>query len=47
MEHLRAALPEALDEAASGRWQEPVAALLERKGTPRALRVAASIRSRP
>lgn len=46
MDHLRAALPEALAEAASGRWREPVAALLERKGTPRALRVAETIRSR-
>ncbi|HEY7074643.1 MAG TPA: pyridoxal phosphate-dependent aminotransferase [Solirubrobacteraceae bacterium] len=47
MEHLRAALPEALAEAAGGRWREPVAALLERKGTPRALRVAEIIRRRP
>jgi len=46
MERLRAALPEALAEAASGRWREPVAALLERKGTPRALRVAEIIRRR-
>jgi aspartate/methionine/tyrosine aminotransferase len=44
MEHLCAVLPEALEEAAAGRWREPVAALLERKGTPRALRVAAKIR---
>jgi aspartate/methionine/tyrosine aminotransferase len=46
MAHLRSALPDALAEAASGRWREPVAALLERKGTPRALRVAEAIRSR-
>ncbi len=32
MEHLRAVLPEALDEAAAGRWREPVAELLERQG---------------
>lgn len=47
MEHLRAVLGEALAEAASGRWREPVAELLERKGTARALRVAETIRSRP
>jgi aspartate/methionine/tyrosine aminotransferase len=46
MEHLRAVLGEALEEAASGRWREPVAELLEHKGTPRALRVAAAIRGR-
>jgi aspartate/methionine/tyrosine aminotransferase len=46
MEHLRAVLPEALDEAASGRWQGPVADLLERKGTERALRVARVVRGR-
>jgi aspartate/methionine/tyrosine aminotransferase len=45
MEHLRSVLPEALAEAASGRWREPVAALLERKATPRALRLAAAIRN--
>jgi aspartate/methionine/tyrosine aminotransferase len=44
MEHLRRALPEALAEAASGRWRAPVAALLERKGTPRARRLAAAMR---
>ena len=33
MEHLRGVLGEALDEAASGRWREPVAALLDGKGT--------------
>ena len=38
MEHLRAVLGEAIDEAASGRWREPVAELLEGKGTERARR---------
>jgi hypothetical protein len=46
MERLRVALPEAVAEAAAGQWREPVAALLERKGTPRALRVAEIIRRR-
>ncbi len=46
MEHLREALPEALAEAAAGRWQEPVAELLESKGTERALDVAAVVRQR-
>jgi aspartate/methionine/tyrosine aminotransferase len=45
MEHLRAVLPDAIEEAASGRWREPVAALLERKGTPRAIDLAATVRS--
>jgi aspartate/methionine/tyrosine aminotransferase len=45
MEHLRAMLPEAIAEAASGRWREPVAALLESKGTPRAISLAATVRS--
>jgi aspartate/methionine/tyrosine aminotransferase len=44
MEHLRDVLGEALAEAASGRWREPVAALLDGKGTERALRVAAVVR---
>jgi aspartate/methionine/tyrosine aminotransferase len=44
MEHLRAVLPEALAEARAGRWRDPVAALLDRKGTDRARRVAAGIR---
>jgi aspartate/methionine/tyrosine aminotransferase len=44
MEHLRAELPGALDEAAQGRWREPVAALLERKGTGRGRRLAARVR---
>ena len=47
MEHLRAALPDALDEAASGRWRKPVAELLDRKGTPRAQRLAQIVRGRP
>jgi aspartate/methionine/tyrosine aminotransferase len=46
MEHLRAALPDALAEAAAGRWRDAVAELLERKGTPRALRIAATVRGR-
>jgi aspartate/methionine/tyrosine aminotransferase len=45
MEHLRAMLPEAIEEAASGRWREPVAALLDGKGTPRAIDLAATVRS--
>lgn len=45
MEHLREGLSEALDEAASGRWSEPVAALLEGKGTERARGIAERIRS--
>jgi aspartate/methionine/tyrosine aminotransferase len=44
MEHFRAVLPEAIDEAASGRWREPVAGLLERKGTVQAARLAATVR---
>jgi aspartate/methionine/tyrosine aminotransferase len=47
MEHLRAVLPAALAEAASGRWSTPVAELLDSKGTARARRVAAAIRGRP
>jgi aspartate/methionine/tyrosine aminotransferase len=46
MEHLRGVLPEALDEAASGRWREPVAELLEGKGTDRALRLGRLIGAR-
>ncbi len=45
MEHLRAMLPAAIEEAASGRWREPVAALLDSKGTPRAIDLAATVRS--
>jgi hypothetical protein len=44
MEHVRAVLPDAVTEAASGRWREPVAALLGGKGTDRAVRLAARIR---
>jgi aspartate/methionine/tyrosine aminotransferase len=44
MEHLRDVLPDAIAEAASGRWREPVAALLEHKGTERGARLAARIR---
>ena len=46
MEHLRAMLPAAIAEAASGRWREPVAALLESKATARAIDLAANIRAR-
>lgn len=46
MAHLRAELPGALAEAASGRWRTAVAELLDGKGTERAARLAASIRSR-
>jgi len=44
MEHLRAVLPEAIAEAAGGRWREPVAALLDSKATPRATELAATVR---
>lgn len=47
MEHLRAMLPEAIAEAASGRWREQVASLLESKGTPRAIELAATVRDGP
>jgi aspartate/methionine/tyrosine aminotransferase len=46
MEHLRDVLGEAVAEVAAGRWREPVAALLESKGTERAARVAAMVRGR-
>ena len=46
MEHLREVLPAAVGEAAGGRWREPVARLLEGKGTPRAARLAAMMRDR-
>ena len=46
MERLRQALPDALAEAAGGRWRTAVAELLEGKGTPRALQVAAEVRGR-
>src|SRR5919204_2559386 len=41
MERLRDALPDAVAEAAAGRWREPVAELLDAKGTERAQRLAA------
>jgi hypothetical protein len=44
MEHLDAELGEALAEAAAGRWREPVAELLETKGTTRATALAARVR---
>jgi aspartate/methionine/tyrosine aminotransferase len=44
MAHLRAVLPEAVEEARSGRWREPVAGLLDRKGTARAQRLARLVR---
>jgi aspartate/methionine/tyrosine aminotransferase len=44
MEHLRDVLGEALDEAAGGRWREPVAALLDGKGTARATALADRVR---
>ena len=46
MEHLRAVLSEAVDEAASGRWRDDVVSLLERKGTERAARLARRIGGR-
>ena len=46
MEHLREVLPDAVAEAGAGRWREPVAQLLARRGTPRATRLAAMIRDR-
>jgi aspartate/methionine/tyrosine aminotransferase len=45
MAHLRAVLPGAVEEAAGGRWREPVAELLESRGTRRAERLAEIIRS--
>lgn len=44
MDHLRSVLPDAIAEASAGRWREPVAELLESKGTPRALDLAATVR---
>jgi len=44
MEHLRSVLGDALGEAAGGRWREPVAAMLDRKGTARAARLAKTVR---
>ena len=47
MDHLREVLPDAVREAASGRWRGPVLELLQRKGTPRAATLAQEIRRRP
>jgi aspartate/methionine/tyrosine aminotransferase len=44
MDRLDAVLAEALDEARSGRWREPVLRMLEGKGTERARRLAALLR---
>jgi aspartate/methionine/tyrosine aminotransferase len=44
MEHLREVWPEAVQEAASGRWRDAVLSLLERKGTALAGRLAEKIR---
>jgi aspartate/methionine/tyrosine aminotransferase len=46
MEHFRSVLPDAVEEAASGRWREPVTRLLEEKGTARGARLAEAIRTR-
>jgi aspartate/methionine/tyrosine aminotransferase len=46
MEHFRSVLPDAVEEAASGRWREPVARLLEHKGTARGARLAEAVRRR-
>ncbi|MBV8218442.1 MAG: pyridoxal phosphate-dependent aminotransferase [Solirubrobacterales bacterium] len=43
MEHLRTVLPDAVEEATSGRWREPVVSLLKGKGTDRAARLACQI----
>jgi aspartate/methionine/tyrosine aminotransferase len=45
MQHLRAVLPEAVAEARSGRWRDPVIELLERKGTARGARLAERLRA--
>jgi aspartate/methionine/tyrosine aminotransferase len=47
MEHLDAVLGDALAEAADGRWREPVAELLDGKGTTRAERLAQRVRREP
>ncbi|HEX3318323.1 MAG TPA: pyridoxal phosphate-dependent aminotransferase [Solirubrobacteraceae bacterium] len=46
LERLRAELAGALAEAAAGRWREPVADLLDAKGTDRAARLAGVVRGR-
>jgi aspartate/methionine/tyrosine aminotransferase len=45
MRHLREVLPDAIEEAASGRWRAAVLSLLARKGTARAQSLAEQIRS--
>jgi arginine:pyruvate transaminase len=45
MDHFDAVLPEAVEEAASGRWRSQVLTLLEEKGTARAGRLADAIRA--
>jgi aspartate/methionine/tyrosine aminotransferase len=47
MEHLDAVLGDALAEAADGRWREPVAELLDGKGTTRAAHLARRVRRAP
>jgi aspartate aminotransferase len=47
MEHFDAVLGEALAEAAAGRWRDPVAELLDGKGTTRATRLARRVRREP
>ena len=44
LRHLTEVLGDAISEAASRRWREPVALLLEAKGTERAVRLAAVVR---
>ncbi len=44
MDHLRSVLPDALEEAISGRWRADVADLLDAKGTERAVRLARQVR---
>jgi aspartate/methionine/tyrosine aminotransferase len=43
MQHLRDVLPEAVEEAASGRWRSAVVSLLRGKGTARGARLAEQI----
>jgi aspartate/methionine/tyrosine aminotransferase len=47
LDRLAEALPEAIAEAAAGRWREPVAALLESRGSERGRRLAARVRAGP
>ena len=44
MDHLREVLPDAIEEAASGRWRAALLSLLERKGTAGAQSLAEQIR---